>query len=65
MRRDREEIVKTLEDSEVAKVSIRDWRNKSSSAKESRINIVRIARQARNEKTQIVSSLVWRDGMNN
>ena len=69
-------MLKFLEDGEVAKVSTRELEEQVSSPNESRINIVRIARQARNEKRKNALhfqtrrkrgpfSLVRRDEMNN
>ena len=69
-------MLKYLEDSEVTKVSTRELEEQVLSPHESRINSVRIARQARNEKRKSCfrfseeeksksSSLVRRDGMNN
>ena len=69
-------MLKFLEDSEVAKVSIRELEEQVLSPNESRINIVRIARQARNHRRKICfrsshketmksSSLAKRGGMNN
>ena len=69
-------MLKCLEDSEVTKVSTRELVEQVLSPNESRINIVRIARQARNENGKMCfrfsdkektrcSSLVRRDGMNN
>ena len=69
-------MLKYLEDSEVTKVSIRELEEPVLSPNESRIDIVRIARQARNEKRKNCfrfsdkekarsSSPVRRDGMNN
>ena len=68
-------MVKFLEDSDVAKVSMRELEEQVLSPNESRVNIVRIARQARNEKSKhcfsssdkekMKSSLpVRRDGIN-
>ena len=69
-------MVKYFEDSEVTKVSVRELEEEVLSPNESRIKIVRTARQARNEKRKNCfrfsdkektssSSLVRRDGMNN
>ena len=48
-------MLKYLEDGEVAKVSIRELEEQVSSPNESRINIVRIARQAKKDSRKIVS----------
>ena len=70
-------MVKYLEDREVAKAtSMRELEEQVLSPNESRINIVRIGRQARNDKKRVVSDLqtrrktksssqVRRDGINN
>ena len=53
-------MVKYFEDSEVTKVNVRELEEEVMSRNESRIKIVRIARQARNEKRKIVSDFLTR-----
>ena len=68
-------MLKYLEDSEVMKVSTRELEEQVLSPNEPRIDVLRIARQARNDEKNCFrssdkekmrsSSLVWRDGRNN
>ena len=53
-------MVKFLEDSEAAKVSIRELEEQILPPNESRINVVRIARQARNEEGKMIQ--IFRQG---
>ena len=54
-------MLKYLEDSDVTKVSIRELEEQVLSPNERRINVVRIARQARNEKRKNVCQ-IFRQG---
>ena len=53
-------MLKFLEDSEAGKASIRELEGQVLSPSATRINVVRIARQARDDKRQFVSDLQTR-----